>query len=591
SSPAKPYLADYQDPQPQSEPNSALTVLGLVVKLGLVIGLIYLITLGLRYFGNRGRKVFLGNNSINVLEKTALAQNRELYLVDVVTGFRTMSISINTNINAFDAQRNLNNVGLDFSQSVARLSSGLRINKASDDAAGLAISEQLRTQINGFQVGGRNAQDSISMLQTGESALNTTHAMLQRMRELAVQASNDTYTNTDRKSMQLEINQLVQEIDRIASQTDFNTKKLLNGSAGAAQVAGGGPDVKGLIVQAGVALAGTYSLTSVSAALKSAWEANAVAAGSSFTQTSSMTINGGQGSATFTAFAGETLETFFQSVNGSQIGATMSIDQATGNAVIINKGYGIFANTVGGANGDNTTGEKAVSVQSATGDFGAGLGLAMNFGGGTSASVDAAGAVVTGANGSNAVLSVTVTPAGGASTGAVTLTATGANSDTLSGVGQAAGMLITLNDPGVTPGGDLFTVTQNAALQFQVGANANQTIGLNINAADTQTLGVTNLGVLTQSQAETAIGQLDRAIQRISDTRATIGAIQNRLTSSMQNDASAQENALTAFSNIRDTNVAEETVAFTRAQILQSAGVSVLAQANQQPAAFLSLLK
>jgi len=152
-------------------------------------------------------------------------------------------------------------------------------------------------------------------------------------------------------------------------------------------------------------------------------------------------------------------------------------------------------------------------------------------------------------------------------------------------------MLITLNDPGVTPGGDLFTVTQNAALQFQVGANANQTIGLNINAADTQTLGVTNLGVLTQSQAETAIGQLDRAIQRISDTRATIGAIQNRLTSSMQNDASAQENALTAFSNIRDTNVAEETVAFTRAQILQSASVSVLAQANQQPAAFLSLLK
>src|SRR5581483_413786 len=157
-----------------------------------------------------------------------------------------MSVRINTNVDALDAQRHLSLVSLDFSSAVAKLSSGLRINSAADDAAGLAISEKLKTQINGFDQGSRNAQDAISMVQTGEGALNTTQSILQRMRELAVQAANDTYTNSDRSNIQAEINQLVQEIDRIAQQTDFNTKKLLDGSAGGAQVSGGGPDIRAI---------------------------------------------------------------------------------------------------------------------------------------------------------------------------------------------------------------------------------------------------------------------------------------------------------------------------------------------------------
>src|SRR5579862_5276299 len=184
-----------------------------------------------------------------------------------------MSVRVNTNVDAFDAQRNLSNVSSDFSQAVQRLSSGLRINSAADDAAGLSISQKLQTQINGFDQGTRNAQDGISMIQTGESALGTVHDILQRMRQLAVEASNDTYTDTDRANIQVEVNQLVSEIDRIASQTDFNSKKLLDGSIGGAQVVGGGIDIRGIIAQAGVAVATSYVISAASDATRSAVEA------------------------------------------------------------------------------------------------------------------------------------------------------------------------------------------------------------------------------------------------------------------------------------------------------------------------------
>ncbi len=268
-----------------------------------------------------------------------------------------MSVRINTNVDAFNAQRNLTNVSADFSKAVQQLSSGLRINGAADDAAGLAISEKLKTQINGFDQGNRNAQDAVSMIQTGESALNTTHAILQRMRQLAVQAANDTYTSTDRANIQDEINQLISEVDRIAQQTDFNTKKLLDGSAGGAQFSGGGPDIKGVVVQAGVVLATTFSVTGATSATRSAVESGSTINGSFFTTTSSITIQGGLGTQTFTAQAGESLETFFQVVNGSGIGVTMSVagsGASTGAVLIYNNNYGIYTTGQNGVNANLT---------------------------------------------------------------------------------------------------------------------------------------------------------------------------------------------------------------------------------------------
>ena len=136
---------------------------------------------------------------------------------------------INTNVNAINAQRNLNSIGMSLSKSIERLSSGLRINRAADDAAGLSISEKLRGQAKGLNQAIRNAQDGISMIQTAEGGLNETHSILQRMRELAIQGANDTLTDTDRGAIASELTSLKNEVDRIANTTEFNTKKLLNG--------------------------------------------------------------------------------------------------------------------------------------------------------------------------------------------------------------------------------------------------------------------------------------------------------------------------------------------------------------------------
>src|SRR5215216_6326928 len=134
-------------------------------------------------------------------------------------------VRINTNVNAINAQRNLNTVGTSLSKSIERLSSGLRINRAGDDAAGLSISEKLRGQTKGLNQAVRNAQDGINMIQTAEGGLDETHAVLQRMRELAVQGANDTLTDTDRGAIASEMTSLKNEVDRIANTTEFNTKK------------------------------------------------------------------------------------------------------------------------------------------------------------------------------------------------------------------------------------------------------------------------------------------------------------------------------------------------------------------------------
>ena len=140
---------------------------------------------------------------------------------------------INHNISALNTYSRLmlNNTGI--SKSLEKLSSGMRINRAADDAAGLAISEKMRSQIRGMEQAQRNAQDGISLIQTAEGALSETHSILQRMRELAVQAANDTYTSQDRQNIQQEIDQLTAEIDRISSSTQFNGKNLLDGSTAA----------------------------------------------------------------------------------------------------------------------------------------------------------------------------------------------------------------------------------------------------------------------------------------------------------------------------------------------------------------------
>ncbi|MHB0886654.1 MAG: flagellin N-terminal helical domain-containing protein, partial [Bacillota bacterium] len=173
---------------------------------------------------------------------------------------------INQNIAALNAWRNLTRTDESLNKSLERLSSGVRINRAADDAAGLAISEKMRSQIRGINQAQRNAQDAISLIQTAEGALNESHGILQRMRELAVQAASDTLTTSDRQEIQKEFDQLTSEIDRIATTTEFNTKKLLNGGAGTI-VTATNANVGGLEASGDTA-AGTYALSAATMATK-----------------------------------------------------------------------------------------------------------------------------------------------------------------------------------------------------------------------------------------------------------------------------------------------------------------------------------
>lgn len=277
-----------------------------------------------------------------------------------------MALVINQNIAAIDAHRNLVLTGMDMSKAMERLSSGLRINRAADDAAGLAISEKLRSQVRGLNQGIRNAQDGISLIQTAEGALNETHSILQRMRELAVQSANGTYTDSDRANIQAEFKQLQDEIQRIAQQTEFNGMNLLNST--------------------------TFSVSGI---------------------------------------------------------------------------------------------------------------------------------------------------------------------------------------------------------DFQVGANQQQTINAKINLMNADSLGVSSASIAVSSAtlAQSAISAIDGAIQLVSTNRANLGAVQNRLEHTIANLGVAAENLTASESRIRDADMGQEMVNFTRAQILQQAGTAMLAQANVAPQAVLQLLR
>jgi flagellin len=234
-----------------------------------------------------------------------------------------MSMRINTNIDAFDAQRNLSMIGVQYSASVQKLSSGLRINSAADDAAGLSISEKLRAQVNGLSQAQRNAQDGISMIQTGEGALNETHAMLQRMRELAVQLANGTLTSDDQNAVSLEMQQLDGQITRSGNQTQFNSMNLLDGSLTTSLSATGSSFTAGsVLATAGVvvtnvnvsgAVAGhTFSIT---------------ASGTSLTLTDAAT-----GAAQTVTVAAETAANPSQTLNFASLGVSLSLSGSTANS-------------------------------------------------------------------------------------------------------------------------------------------------------------------------------------------------------------------------------------------------------------------
>lgn len=391
---------------------------------------------------------------------------------------------INQNVMANNASRNLAGTSVQLGKSLEKLSSGFRINRAADDAAGLVISQGLRAQTSGLKQATRNAQDGISVVQTAEGALNEVHTMLNRMRDLAVQSANTGANDSAaRSAAQAEITALSTEITRISSTTKFGATTLLDGSYGVSPAKVTGFDVDNAITHA---------------------------AGDDF----AININGtGSVTVDLPAMAGVT----GSSAAGAIEGAINSALSAAGNA---------FA------------GKVKVSSQS----VGAGAALTIEVSGLTNAQT-------------------------------FTLT---------DGTGTP------LADMGLTGS---ITAAAGTGGTFQVGANSGETVSLSIASVSATTLSVNALNVTTDAGAASAITALDAAISTVSSTRGNLGALQNRFESMINNLQVTTENLSASESRIRDTDMAQEMVSFTKNQVLQQAGTAMLSQANQIPQTILSLLR
>ncbi|EST10659.1 flagellin [Sporolactobacillus laevolacticus] len=466
---------------------------------------------------------------------------------------------INHNIAALNTLTQLNKNTTATQKSLEKLSSGLRINGAADDAAGLAISEKMKGQIRGLDQASRNAQDGISLVQTAEGSLNETQDILQRMRELAVQSSNDTSTDADRKEIQKEISQLKDEVDRISNDTEFNTKKLLNGSVGnSAVLSTDNLALKTVSVADAKLAADTYTVKNVAPATVSA-NINTNTTGLAATDLDFTTAGASTGlklgNYTLNVTDGATAGNFdFQlsDENGVVVAKVSDVNYNGGtDAVLVGSGGQKLTISAGSTVQAGQTTLNINAKYAATGDFT----ITNSAGGGVYS------------NAANTVITDSDFEAGGFQF-----------SLDIDSVRKAAATTSTIT-------------TTNNALTMHIGANENQTMNVDINKMDTKSLGVDNVDVTTQAGAETAITAVNDAITKVSSERAKLGAFQNRLEHTVNNLSASSENLTAAQSRIADVDMAAEMSSFTKNNILNQAAQAMLAQANQLPQGVLQLLR
>jgi flagellin len=495
--------------------------------------------------------------------------------------------------------------------SLQRLSSGLRINSAKDDAAGLAISNRMTTQINGLNQAVRNANDGISLAQTTEGALQEVTNNLQRIRELAVQAANATNSDNDRVALNREVQQRLEEIQRIASQTSFNGRKVLDGSFGDALFQVGanvgetisvGLETSMQISDIG-AVANTTS-TGVAAAIvegSPAVPATPATSGNLGVFTPGGVETGGTNGYTYTltlSGAGTTTTTITDTVAASGTGSAATFAAALNTAGFTADGVAVngFAISYGGA------ASAAAALTAGTLSFsradGRNFTAAEAFGGtGTPTSTTGFGAAgnlsVTTTDGVLAVAQVNAVPLVLASGD---LSVQVGTSDAVEIVGTfdtslelAEAINSAVGGVHVTVDGNDELVVSSAStlLTFSGSERANLGFAASVAAAGS----LTTVNVLDLDGANDAIQRIDAALTSVSDLRGTLGAIQNRFESTINSLQGVAENLAASRSRILDTDFAAETAALTRAQILQQAGTAMVAQANAVPQNVLSLLR
>ncbi|MGK5036342.1 flagellin [Janthinobacterium sp. LB3P118] len=499
-----------------------------------------------------------------------------------------MAAVINTNISSLNSQRNLSTSQSSLSTSLQRLSSGMRINSAKDDAAGLAISDRMQSQIRGMTQATRNANDGVSLAQTAEGALSSSGDILQRIRELAVQSSNSTNSSSDRQALQTEVGQLGSELNRIAQTTSFNGQALLDGTMGTAnfQV---GADANQLISANGANfLTNTYGNNRVQSDAVTAKAGTVAAPASNVTaNTAAITINGKLGSAKFDTVATDTAKSIAAGINQktADTGVTATAKTEANLELVGGKSYSFTIASDNNATTNPVTVSFAVggTASSAT-DFAAGINAinAQSAKTGVTAQYDAknGGIKMTNAAGSDIVIGDAITVAADQNTLKVSTYDT-------KGVKNAA---VDAKGASATANG---TITYDSDSSFSVVDAGAAGSGLATAAAGSSSVlkSVASLDVTTFDGAQLALKIADAALSTVNSQRAQYGALQSRFSSAISNLQSTTENLSASRSRIVDTDYASETASLTRGQILQQAGTAMLAQANSLPNGVLSLLR
>lgn len=514
---------------------------------------------------------------------------------------------INHNIPALRTLHQMNTTNGKIDKTMQRLSSGLRINSAADDAAGLAIAQKMDTQVRGLKQANRNSMDGISLIQTAEGALNEVHSMLQRTRELAIQASNGTLTPSDRKAITDEVAQLKSEIDRISEHIEYNERKLLNGEID--RRAFSTDNTLGNVVSMSDGVEpGDYTFKVTQAATRTTLQGAAVT-GLFVMPATTDEIDDLKTKIDDASATSDEIERYAElvqigdgkakvggviNINGEQVEIkigddkqtvfaklrdlcdTMGIDMAVeGNTAfdndkkinMVHREYGAKEITING----NTTLLGALGLSGVTKEQGKDiqledLGTGSGFPPGTTHS----------ANGNMVVFEAT---------NGFRLSVDGAKTTyevaNLTGDPEAPA----IDDP-VT-----LSLLKTGPLDLQIGANEGQMMQLRIQNMSTTALGLDNMNLNTADKSQEAITLVDNAIAQVSSARSKLGAYQNRLEHTVANLDVAAENMTASMSRIQDADMAEEMATYTKDNILAQAGNAMLAQANQRPQQILQLLQ
>lgn len=556
---------------------------------------------------------------------------------------------INHNIAAMNTHRQLTTNTANTNKNIEKLSSGLRINRAGDDAAGLAISEKMRGQIRGLDQASRNAQDGISLIQTAEGALNETHSILQRMREISNQSANGTNTDSDRQALQDEMNQLTSEVNRIGNTTEFNTQKLLNGGIGSGE-SGKMTAATSAKVELGAVTAGTVAATTFIKVDGQTFNLGGVVTTGNDAATAELlgkvTSGGTKLSDLVDIKVGGTGLEFTAKSEGknSKIEFSQAADTALGLAAT-------QAETVGEPSTVERAGLQASAALGATADTSIAAGSTFKITVGSDSEVEvklnegtdpkvydtfntdknvadaARQDLIKDVNAAlqKAGLDSKVTASLSSDNKIQFISETGKDIKLTDGTN---GPLASATGLAFTTAGDM-TAVKNVeqvvgagaqgvgfSTKFQIGANTGQSMSLTINDVRSAALGITGnagqagftkensvtngtndikaeaaLNISTREDASKAIAVLDKATSLVSSERAKLGAVQNRLEHTINNLGTASENLTAAESRIRDVDMAKEMMSQTKNNILAQAAQAMLAQANQQPQGVLQLLR